>query len=39
MVSASENKREVLEDRGEVWRIGKEAEDLSALQKELSALG
>jgi len=39
MVSASENKRELLKDRGEVWWIGKEAEDLSALQKELSALG
>ena len=39
MVSPSENERELRKDRREVWRIGKEAEDISALQKGLRALG
>lgn len=39
MVSSSEDKWEIRKDRGEVWRIGKKAEDISALQKGLSALG
>ena len=39
MVSAIEDKEGVRKDRGKVWRIGKEAEDISALQKGLSALG
>ena len=39
MVSVCEDEWELRKERGEVWRIGKETEDIPALQKGLSALG